>query len=1037
MPGAQNPADERDPRSPSVAIADSPASGQLTEVSATDTVTPEAHMAVAPEPVAQSAQPSLTAVQLALHAGWIMAVLYGKIPALPAESLQELPGTQELPPAERRELELNRLRHLLQRLASLPGFTGSGMPTGIPANDVNEAAPQDTLRELNLAILTALAATHPEIQLAYELGLALRDTVNPPEYAMGPQTPRASLAKQLARGRIAKLQEWLAILSSQFPPHAAGIVAASLGRWSDLAAVTVNTSMTRLKRSYSADVATKMREYLLPQGDLWLMALTGAHSISGLLSPDGYVTAGEVALRRSAKIVRRVFQHYWAALLILAAALAGTVYLALSSLGGAARVWTAIAAIGGSLGISAKTITSTSSRLASEAERPVFAVAEEDAMAWAITTLPPLRLTPRRVQWLKRGPRRAGDGRVSRTKVSRGKERSQSTQSSSWRTRQIGSYLIDLLRSAPYGGRSLARRAIAAGVACVVAAGSGVAAVLTGVTASVSLVVSLGVLVATVVTLETAVTVSERQSHAHSRKQAADSWGQATDGGTAEEVRVRAHPSGGGGPSGPPEESAAGGGDSQARQRYLKGQCPERIPVGKPFSLLASIVLEGPASAKVKHFNVPPQGRDVLLVVHAPGLRLLGDQRLTVRVPPDGDSEPVMFELRADAPGPRSVSITAWLDGSYLGELVVEITAERGRPPGPHRDAFAEITTESTEGAVSLVVRYDPIQNAYRFEFRDEDNPGEVTSNLAYDPRPLVEQLVRGLDDLAKGRTGYSADEARDYLVNRGAELWDELVPMPLREQFWDRQHRIRQLTILADQDVVPWELLYPLDPGHDEGFLVEQFPLTRAIFGRPPARRLNLRPARFVLPEGSLPEAREEIDTMRQLLDPQQPPEAVVSALTPLQDLIRSGDFGLLHFACHNRFDPTDGSAITLDNRKFAPTLMKTAAINKVLAKSAPTVFMNACRSAGTNATYNRLDGWASKFLEAGAAAFIGSLWAVSDGTAREFAQELYKQLQAGSSLGEAVMQARHVAASQPDDPTWLAYTVYGDPRATVSQRP
>ena len=69
----------------------------------------------------------------------------------------------------------------------------------------------------------------------------------------------------------------------------------------------------------------------------------------------------------------------------------------------------------------------------------------------------------------------------------------------------------------------------------------------------------------------------------------------------------------------------------------------------------------------------------------------------------------------------------------------------------------------------------------------------------------------------------------------------------------------------------------------------------------------------------------------------------------------------------------------------------MTTAVIDKVLARSAPTVFMNACRSAGLAPTYNRLDGWASKFLEAGAGAFIGSLWAVSDGTAREFAEEFY----------------------------------------------
>ena len=364
----------------------------------------------------------------------------------------------------------------------------------------------------------------------------------------------------------------------------------------------------------------------------------------------------------------------------------------------------------------------------------------------------------------------------------------------------------------------------------------------------------------------------------------------------------------------------------------------------------------------------------------------------------------------------------------------MEITAERNYLGGPHRNVLAEIATEHTDGAVSLVVRYDPAQNAYRFEFRDEDNPNEVTSRLAYEPGPRVEQLVSGLDELAKGRSGYSADQARDYLVNSGAALWRELVPQALREQFWERQQRIRQLTILADKDAVPWEVLYPRDPGHDAGFLVEQFPVTRAIFGRRSVRKIGLRPARFVLPEDSLPEARAEIDAVRRLIDPEQPQGMLISGLTPLQDLINSGDFGLLHFACHNRFDRTNGSSIMLDNVQFTPTLLTTAAIDRILELSAPTIFMNACRSAGLSATYNRLDGWASKFLEAGAGAFIGSLWAVCDGTAREFAQEFYNQLQATSSLGEAVKQARRVAAKQTDDPTWLAYAVYGNPRATIS---
>jgi CHAT domain len=470
------------------------------------------------------------------------------------------------------------------------------------------------------------------------------------------------------------------------------------------------------------------------------------------------------------------------------------------------------------------------------------------------------------------------------------------------------------------------------------------------------------------------------------------------------------------------------------QKRYLRGRSPERVPVGRPFCLLVSIVQSGPPGAEMKAFSMPSAGQDVLLVAHASGMRLLNDQRQMIHVPALGDSEPVKFDLHATAPGPQQISVTAWLGGSYLGELLVEITIERDTDEGPTQDVFGEVTTEPVEGAVGLVVRYDPSQQAYRFEFRDEDYPDEVTSHLAYNPGPRVERLIAELDSVAKGHSGYSAAETRDYLVNQGAALWRELLPERLRAQFWERQHRIRQLTILADKDTVPWELLYPMDPGHDAGFLVEQFPVTRAVFGRRLTRKLRLDPARFVLPEGSPSRAGDEVEALRRLLDPARSPGAVVSELTPLLALIRQGDFRVLHFACHNSFDPSSGSAIRLNQRLFTPTLMTTARISQALANSTPLVFINACRSAGLAATYNGLDSWAREFLDAGAAAFIGSQWAVCDGTARAFASELYTTLQAGQSLGEAVMRARTAASAEPGDPTWLAYAVYGDPRAKIS---
>ena len=469
-------------------------------------------------------------------------------------------------------------------------------------------------------------------------------------------------------------------------------------------------------------------------------------------------------------------------------------------------------------------------------------------------------------------------------------------------------------------------------------------------------------------------------------------------------------------------------------RRFLHGQSPEQVGPGRVFSVLVRIASEPPVGDQpLKDFNVPAQGTDVLLVLHAPGFEVLNEERQQLHVPQAGDSEPVRFDLRSGRPGLRPVSVTAWHGGSYLGDLRIEITVDPEGRDGPGQDVLGDVAIRPVPGAVGLAVRYVPDTRTYRFEFHDVDNPSEVTSNLVYEPGPRVEQLIGELDQLARGQAGFSADETRDYLRNAGAQLWHELVPERLRNQFWDRQHRITQLTILTENDIVPWELLYPLDPGRDKGFLVEQFPVTRGIFDRVPTGQLRLRPAEFVLPDMSPPQAGQEIDAVRALFGPQAASGDIVRELTPLRGLLDRGDFGVLHFACHNSFDPAAGASIRFGEARFTPTLLATAEITQTLSARAPLVFVNACRSGGLAVSYNGMDGFARKFLAAGASTFIGSLWAVVDETAREFASTLYGGLLGGASLGDAVFQARREAASRPGDPSWLAYSVYGDPGATV----
>ena len=148
----------------------------------------------------------------------------------------------------------------------------------------------------------------------------------------------------------------------------------------------------------------------------------------------------------------------------------------------------------------------------------------------------------------------------------------------------------------------------------------------------------------------------------------------------------------------------------------------------------------------------------------------------------------------------------------------------------------------------------------------------------------------------------------------------------------------------------------------------------------------------------------------------------------------MESGGVGLLHFACHNTFRvEAGGSSIMMGGGPFVPALLNRSVTTHSLARRNPLVFINACRSAGAVPEYTRLIGWAGQFMSAGAGAFIGTLWPVRSGSALTFAGAFYDALLAGETLGVAVRTARLATAANVSDPTWLAYTVYGDPAAAA----
>ena len=504
---------------------------------------------------------------------------------------------------------------------------------------------------------------------------------------------------------------------------------------------------------------------------------------------------------------------------------------------------------------------------------------------------------------------------------------------------------------------------------------------------------------------------------------------------------------------GVPAEVAEGRGmregiaDPVLEERYLQGRFPRRARLGEVVSLLVRLGLSAGEqfSSGLQPVPVLPQGTDITLVLlECPGFRPRS-QRAAIKVFAGRDSDWALFDLEAATVGVHTLRVLAFACGTALGELRIQATVDSGAATSAMGDHAAPAGGAPRDpGEVSLLIHSDqdgqgrPI---YRYQLIDwsGDVPEEAASNpLLKAPSQAVESLVQQLNALARGTTAWDAATTLDWLKGQGITLWREFIPEALQKEFWARRDRITRMTIISSGDPVPWEMLYPFsrNPDNDAGFLIDQFPVARRL-GKMPPHRLKIASADMVLSgTESLAAAPGEVQVLTALLGAKNIVATTITDVPALRGLLRKGEFGLLHFTCHNAFalGAPNACRIMLGSQPFEPVFLEQHAGR--FATAAPLVFMNACRTDGQAPLYTTIDGWALSFLRAGAGAFVGSLWEVVDSSASTYAQEFYRAALSGDTLGEAARKAREAIRTEPGDPTWLAYTLYGDPAATVGER-
>jgi hypothetical protein len=486
--------------------------------------------------------------------------------------------------------------------------------------------------------------------------------------------------------------------------------------------------------------------------------------------------------------------------------------------------------------------------------------------------------------------------------------------------------------------------------------------------------------------------------------------------------------------------------------RSLEAEFPERVQLGSVATLSVYVASDAPSQHGLALEVRPADRIDIVVQPLSSFVLDESDDRATLTIPESGESKHVQFKLKAVEAGPGSIRVRAFLRGEPLGliSLTSVVVPEAGRPvpePRPKRSRSRRLVAPSPQlpDLTVFVEEWEAGDDTqYRILLTANDPALELNLHtygpftLELDPAKFFEEFFKEIEQLPLG-TRAERDLADRRLAAKGAYLSQTLLPEDLREKLWMVRDRISSIIVQSEEPWIPWELckLTGRDGGRivEGPFLCEAYTMTRWLPGVGFKRPLTIRNLALVVPDDSgLPLSGAERAYVQSLARGRRKVTEVPATFAKLQDAFAKGVYDAWHFTGHGaaRDENPDRSPILLAaGESFTPESLSGAAANVGIPH--PLVFINACQVGRAGMALTGIGGWANRFVEAGAGAFIGAYWSVYDEPAYAFATEVYTRLLDGVPVGRAVRDAR-LAIRRAGDPTWLAYTVFADPLATVA---
>jgi hypothetical protein len=499
-----------------------------------------------------------------------------------------------------------------------------------------------------------------------------------------------------------------------------------------------------------------------------------------------------------------------------------------------------------------------------------------------------------------------------------------------------------------------------------------------------------------------------------------------------------------------PEAPAAPGGgaeDEAQVNRTVVAKFPEKVTQNEVASLRVLLSAIAQAGAGIPIATNVGDRIDILVEARR-GFTIEGPESGTLTVTDEEEGLPLLFKLKAQDVGQGHVVVFAFHQGQPLGKISLSPTVTNAMPAA----AAQQPTTRTAEAPLAplavhvpdldMLIQEWPTGEEHQYSIILSAKDSSLGLHLSkFGPLRLRMDPVKYFADFFGEierlplNTPNDKKVATMKLAARGTGLFNTLFPADLRKLLWTLKESIKSIWVQSEEPWIPWELCKLESENHDPGpFLCEAYSITRWIPGQGITPTLSLNNVGVVVPgDSGLPLAHEESDFLVGLSRNGRHVAKIPATWAGVYLALQSGQYDALHFTGHGAAtdENPDRSRILLEQgNEFLPADVSGEAAK--LGKAHPLVFLNACQIGRGGMSLTGIGGWATRFLEAGAGAFIGAYWSVFDEPAKKFTEALYPLLLGGTPIGEAAKSAR--AAIKPlGDPTWLAYTVFADPLASV----